>query len=262
MTLLALAVAGRGLVDPGEPVFFADDEAVVRGTAAFDTARVRHGRGVMLDRHVERLFRSSQALRLPPPEGAYELAVQAIEAAAVDEGALRLYRTTRSLVAAVTTLPPGLDELRRHGLALVTVRVMAPTAISGIKSTSYGVNMAAVAEAESRGAGDALFVDEDGTVLEATTSNVWWRDGDELTTPELSTGVLAGVTRAAVADLARTAGYRVREGSFKLPALLAAEEVFVSSAVREIVPVVSIDGQELRRGAVAAELQGLLEAID
>jgi 4-amino-4-deoxychorismate lyase len=261
MTLLAVAVAGRGVVDPAEPVFFADDEAVVRGTAAFDTVRMRGGRAVMLDRHVERLGRSSHALRLPSPAGIDELAAQAIAAAGVDEGALRLYRTSRSLVAAVAALPAGLEELRARGLALVTITVTAHGPLTGIKSTSYGVNMAAVAEAESRGAEDALFVAEDGTVLEATTSNVWWRSGDELTTPALSTGVLPGVTRGAVAELARDAGYGIREGSFRLDDLRVADEAFTSSAVREIVPVVSVDGAPIPRGDAALRLQKLLEAL-
>jgi 4-amino-4-deoxychorismate lyase len=261
VTLLALAVAGRGLVAPDEPVFFADDEAVVRGTAAFDTVRIRRGRAVMLDRHIERLGRSSQALRLPPPDGVHDLALQAIDAAGVDEGGLRLYRTTRSLVAAVAALAPDLDETRERGLALVTMQITAHTPLTGIKSTSYGVNMAAVAEAESRGAADALFIAEDGTVLEATTANVWWRVGDELTTPALSTGVLPGVTRAAVAELARTEGFRVSEGSSALSELFDAEEVFTSSAIREIMPVVSIDGREVPRGDAAPRLQLLLEAL-
>jgi 4-amino-4-deoxychorismate lyase len=262
MTLLALAVAGRGVVPPDEPVFSADDEAVVRGTAAFETVRIRRGRAVLLDRHVERLERSALALRLPPPEGAYELAEQAVAAASTGEGALRLFRTTRTLVATVAALPPGLAELRRRGIVLVTIRVHAHGLLAGIKSTSYGANMAAVADAESRGADDALFVDENGIVLEATTSNIWWREGDVLTTPALTTGVLAGVTRAVVAGLARKAGYRVREGAFTLASLVGAEEAFTSSAVREIMPVAAIDGRELRPGEAAARLQGLLEQLD
>src|SRR5690348_9982013 len=122
MTLLAVAVAGRGLVDPSEPVFHADDEAVVRGTAAFETIRVRGGRAVLLDRHVERLERSSLALRLPPPEGARELAEQAVAAARADEAALRLFRTTSTLVATVAPLPAGIETLRTRGIALVTIR--------------------------------------------------------------------------------------------------------------------------------------------
>jgi len=261
VTLLAVAVAGRGLVDPAEPVFFADDEAVVRGTAAFETLRIRDATPVLLDRHVERLERSSASLRLPPPDGARELAREAVAGAGVKEGALRLFRTSATLVATVAPLPAGLDSLRRRGLALVTIRVAAHGLLTGIKSTSYGANMAAVAEAERRGADDALFVGERETVLEATTANVWWRDGDVLTTPSVAAGVLPGVTRAAVAELARGAGYRIREGEFTLPTLLRADEAFTSSAVREIVPVISVDGRELHRGDAAGELQRLLESV-
>jgi branched-chain amino acid aminotransferase len=82
-----------------------------------------------------------------------------------------------------------------------------------------------------------------------------------LSTPALSTGVLPGVTRAAVAGLAREAGYRVREGAFTLPALLSADEAFTSSAVREIMPVIAVDDRELQRGEAASKLQALLEQI-
>jgi branched-subunit amino acid aminotransferase/4-amino-4-deoxychorismate lyase len=143
---------------------------------------------------------------------------------------------------------------------LVTFRSGAvPGLLAGVKATSYAASMAAVAEAERRGADDALFLGEGETVLELTTSNIWWRDGDVLSTPATATGVLPGVTRGAIAELARGAGLRVREGVFTLPLLLHAEEAFASSAVREIVPVVSVDGRELPRGPAAAELQRLLE---
>ena len=261
MTLLALAVAGRGVVDPSELVFSADDEAVVRGTAAFETVRVRRGHAVLLDDHVERLERSALSLRLPAPDGARDLALEVVAAAGADEAALRLFRTSATLVATVAALPPGLDELRRRGLTVVTIRVASHGLLTGIKSTSYGENMAAVAEAERRGADDALFVGDGEVVLELTTANVWWRDGDVLTTPAVAAGVLPGVTRAAVTRLAREAGYRVREGSFTLPALLHADEAFASSAVREIVPVIAVDGRELSRGEAAPRLQQLLEAL-
>lgn len=262
MTLLAVAVAGRGVVDPAEPVFHADDEAVVRGTAAFETVRIRRGHAVLLDRHVARLERSSASLRLPPPAGAREVALQAVEAAGTDEGALRLFRTSATLVATVAPLPPGLEAMRERGITLVTLRVLAHGLLTGIKSTSYGENMAAIAEAERRGADDALFMSEGDTVLELTTSNIWWRDGDVLTTPAVSTGVLPGVTRAVVGELARDAGYRVREGAFTLSTLTNAEEAFTSSAVREIVPVIAVDGREIPRGEAAPKLQALLEAVD
>jgi branched-subunit amino acid aminotransferase/4-amino-4-deoxychorismate lyase len=92
-------------------------------------------------------------------------------------------------------------------------------------------------------------------------SNVWWREDDVLVTPSLSTGVLPGVTRGAVAAIARAAGYRVREGSFTLSALLRADEAFTSSAVREIMPVIAVDGRELSHGEAASRLQRMLEDI-
>jgi branched-subunit amino acid aminotransferase/4-amino-4-deoxychorismate lyase len=259
--LLAAAVAGKGIVDPAEPVFHPDDEAVLRGAAAFETVRIRRGRAVLLRPHVERLERSSLALRLPAPAGVAELAARTVEAAGADQGVLRLFRTTKTLLATVGPLPAGLEALRARGLAVVTVRSHDAGLLTGVKATSYATALAAVAEAEKRGADDAIYLGEGETVLEATMSNVWWREADILVTPSLVTGVLPGVTRGAVAAIARREGYRIREGSFTLPALLRADEAFTSSAVREIMPLVAVDGRELHRGDAAPRLQLLLEQV-
>jgi branched-subunit amino acid aminotransferase/4-amino-4-deoxychorismate lyase len=259
--LLAAAVAGRGLVDPAQPVFHPDDEALLRGAAAFETVRIRKGRPALLRRHVDRLRGSCLALRLAPPDGVEELAEQVAAAAATQEGALRLFRTGMTLLATVQPLPPGLEELRRRGIAAVTIRTTSAGLLTGVKATSYATALAAIAQAEASGADDAIYLGEGETVLEATMSNVWWRDGDVLVTPALSTGVLPGVTRGAVAALARSAAYRIREGSFTLPKLLHAEEAFTSSAVREIMPIIAVDGRELPRGDAAPRLQALLEDL-
>ena len=259
--LLAAGVAGVGLVDPSAPVFHPDDEALLRGAAAFETIRIRGGRPVLLRRHVDRLERSALALGLSRPNGAAELAERVAEAAASDEGTLRLFHTGRTLLATAGPLPAGLDELRRRGIAAVTVRTTSAGLLTGVKATSYATALAAVAQAERSGADDAIYLGEGETVLEATMSNVWWRDGDVLVTPSLSTGVLPGVTRGAVAAIARGAGYRLREGSFTLAELLRADEVFTSSAVREIMPVIAVDGRELPRGEAGPRLQALLEQV-
>ena len=93
----------------------------------------------------------------------------------------------------------------------------------------------------------------DGTVLEGTVTNVWWREGDVLLTPELELGILAGETRAALLGLAAEEGFGVETGAFRLDRLLEAEEVFTSSSVREVMPVVSVDGRayDSRRAAEA-----------
>jgi branched-chain amino acid aminotransferase len=78
-------------------------------------------------------------------------------------------------------------------------------------------------------------------VLEAPTSNVWWREGRRLLTPSLELPILAGVTRMTVMELAEDAGYGVEEGTFPLSRLLAAHEVFLTSSIREVMPVVAVD---------------------
>src|SRR5581483_8364924 len=125
MTLLAVAVAGRGLVDPGGPVFRADDEALLRGGAAFETIRVYDGRPFLLDEHLARLRFSADALALEPPDGAEEL-VGLAAAAGPPDHVLRLYRTSQVLAATVAALPEGLDALRARGLTLRTFEVGAP----------------------------------------------------------------------------------------------------------------------------------------
>jgi branched-subunit amino acid aminotransferase/4-amino-4-deoxychorismate lyase len=255
MTLLAVAVGGRGLVDPDGPVFAADDEALLRGGAAFETIRVYGGRPFLIAEHLLRLRFSSAALALEPPDGADEL-VALVTGAAPPDHVLRIYRTSRVLVATAAALPDGLDELRSRGLALRSFELGAPPPLlGGAKTTSYGVSFAARREAERAGADEALLVGE-GLVLEAATANIWWRRGDELRTPATRPGVLPGVTRGFVASVEP-----VHEGQYPLDDLLAADEAFLTSSIREVMPVVSVDGAPIgdgRPGPAAARLQAAL----
>jgi 4-amino-4-deoxychorismate lyase len=262
--LLALAVSGRGVVDPHEPVLRADDEALLRGRAAFETIRVYGGRPFRLADHLERLAGSAERIGLPDvnrPE-LEQLAQQALDAAGEPDAVLRLYWTpTPVALALVSAVPDHLEELRERGQRLISLhglRADEPWLLPGVKSTSYAVNMAAEAEARRRGADDAVFVDEDATVLEGPTTNIWWRRDRVLYTPSLDLGILAGVTRAAMLELAGTAGYEVEEGRYNLTQLLAADEAFTSSSIREVMPVTDIDGVPLARGPAADELQQAL----
>jgi branched-subunit amino acid aminotransferase/4-amino-4-deoxychorismate lyase len=251
VSLLAVAVAGRGLVDPEAPVFRADDEALLRGAAAFETLRVYGGTPFLLDRHLARLRHSAAELALPLPDRTEQL-VATLVAAAPPDHVLRLYRTQHDLVATAAALPDGLEELRARGLRLRTVDVGSPTMLEGVKSTSYASALAARRAAEQAGADDALLVAE-GVVLDAATANVWWvRDG-RLFTPATRPGVLPGVTRSFVLEHAAA-----EEGAFALDELLAADEAFTTSSIREVMPVAEIDGRGFGPGAVAARLQASL----
>ncbi|MGH3029619.1 MAG: aminotransferase class IV [Gaiellaceae bacterium] len=278
MTVLALAVGGRGLVDPEEPILHADDEAFLRGRAAFETVRVYGGRPFKLGEHLERLRGSSERLDLADadPEEFAALAASALEAAGRPDAVLRLYLTAgredggRSVrLAMVSELPPHLDELRARGMKVVSaplgldarLRAVAPWLLGGVKSTSYAVNMAAQAEAERRGADDAVFVASGDVVLEGPVTNVWWRYERILFTPALELGILAGVTRATLVAEAADLGYEVREGVFPLAHMAGAEEAFTSSSVREVMPVVELDGAPIGPGAPGPAAQELQAAL-
>jgi 4-amino-4-deoxychorismate lyase len=264
--LLAVAVGGRGLVDPSEPVLRADDEALMRGRGAFETLRVYDGKPFRFDEHLARFAASAERIGLPPLDGAElrSLADQALAHAGARDAMLRLYWTpTPTALALVSEIPEHLDELRARGQRMVTLplgvtvdaRSEAPWLLGGVKSTSYAINMAAEAEAKRRGADDAILLAYGGIVLEGPTTNVWWRQGDTLYTPSLDLGILAGVTRAALIDLSP---YEVQEGAYPVEALEAADEVFTSSSVREVMPVTEIDGMPKEPGEATRTLQEAL----
>jgi 4-amino-4-deoxychorismate lyase len=269
MTVRVLAVSGQGLVDAGTPVLLADDEGFTRGRAAFETMRLYRGRPFRLATHLDRLVASATSIGLPPVdrEQIEELVALVLSSSDLPDAVLRVFWTAGSPEEApkalvyVSEIPPGLEELRSRGIALLTllgVRASAPWLLPGTKSTSYAVNIAAESEARRQGADDALFVDSAGLVLEGPVTNIWWRRGDVLHTPSLDLGILAGETRAALIELAAGCGYSVEQGAYPLEHLASADEAFTSSSVREVLPVRSLDGREISHGPAAVALQNAL----
>lgn len=259
MDVTAVAVAGRGLVDPREPVFAADDEALLRGRSVFETARVYGGRPFRLDEHLVRFAVSAERLRLPPPDAneCRRLAELAIGACGESDLAIRLYWTGRALVATSGPIDPELEALRTRGGRLAVVR-WSTGPLASAKSMSYAENMGAQDSAVAAGADDALLVSHDGIVLEAPTANVFWREGDRLLTPSLELPILAGVTRGALLELAE---HETEEGVFPLSRLLQADEVFICSSIREVMPVAAVDGTAFGLGPAAPELQQALRRL-
>lgn len=270
--MLALAVTGQGLVDPQEPVIHADDDALLRGRAAFETLKVYAGRPFRVEAHLDRLTTSAEGVGLPPVE---RLRLQVLVGlvlpkAARGDAVLRLVWTggppggPPAGLALLSAVPDWIDEVRARGaqaVSLLGVRAAVPWLLPGVKSTSYAVNMAADAEAKRRGADEAVFVDGDGIVLEGTVTNIWWRRGETLFTPSLDLGILAGVTRSALVEVAPSCGYRVEEGAYHLDELLGADEAFTSSSVREVMPLVGVDSRPLGRGPAAEALQQALRDL-
>ena len=296
MAVLAVLATGPGVVEGrGRPALDPLDLALVRGDAVFEALRVYAGRPFRLGAHLDRLARSAEAIDLPLPGGLEDLATRAVAAAGGGDAVLRLICTRGregsgeggppspvdregsgeggpAAFAICTDIPGSYEEERRRGLRLVLlttatdplVRAASPWLLPGVKTISYAVNMAAQRAARARGADDAVLVGLGGELLEAPTANLWWRTGHTLHTPSLDLGVLAGITRTVLRELAPGLGLKVLEGVFTAEDLAAADEAFLSSSTREIMPVVEVDGApvaDARPGPAAADLQSALRRL-
>jgi 4-amino-4-deoxychorismate lyase len=248
------------------------------GRAAFETLRVYGGRPFGLEEHLDRLAGSAERIGLPPVTRSEleELAQLVVEAGGEPDCVLRFYWTggregadQATALAMVSPLPGGYEEIRARGIHLIALqlgiaaalRATSPWLLGGVKSTSYAVNMAAEAEAKQRGADDAVFLSSEGYVLEGPVTNVWWRRDATLFTPSLELGILAGVTRSQILRSADELGYSVEEGWFGLDAVANAEEAFTSSSVRELMPVVRLDGRSVGGGRPGPAARSLQQAL-
>lgn len=146
------------------------------------------------------------------------------------------------VVAAKLTPYPALWYEKGIRVATVTVRRNLPEALDArIKSLNFLNNVLARAEAKKAGAQEGLMLNHRGYLAECTVANIFFVKGDTLFTPSIECGILEGITRRTVINLARQEGIVVREGEFFPDALHSADEVFVTSSIMEVMPVASVD---------------------
>lgn len=146
-------------------------------------------------------------------------------------------------------LDAGIAERQQVGIGAVTVRWGSPFNPLRIKSLDYLYNMLAMAHAKHKGAVEALFVGADGCVIEGTTSNLFSISQGMLATPPESSGLLPGITREVVIELARREGLIVHETPVPLDGILSADETFLTGSLKEITPLIAIDGCTIGTGS-------------
>jgi 4-amino-4-deoxychorismate lyase len=281
VTVGLLAILGTGIVDPESPVLRADDAGLTRGDGCFEGCRVvtaTDGISAVdkLDAHLARMARSALALGIPFDEAAWRsLVAQACAAWPHDgEAAMRLILTRGRVddglptgVLTISTLPADYPRQRRDGIRVVTLSrgttsdafAETPWLLGGVKTLSYAVNMAAMREAERRGADDVIFMSTDGQVLESPTNSVVWAAGRTLhTTAPGASGILGGTTQQLVFSRAAAAGWQTAIGAAVVDDLHAADVLWLISSVRGPVEVVDLDGKPRPRDhAVDAEIRRL-----
>lgn len=246
------------------------DRGVVWGYGLFETLRAYGGRIWAFQEHYERLRAGSEALEIaiPPAEVAHGAMRTVLEANGLADAGVRLTITGGAGPAdpheepfeapnvAVTAWPlRDYSSLYESGVALVTLPG-GGRPLAELKTTSYAVSVAGRVAARRAGADDALFVGDGDLVMEATGSNLFVVRGDALVTPPLATGVLPGVTRRTVMEVAHRTGLRPQEAVLRVSDLFDAEEVVLTSSLREVYAARSLDGRALPRASHAEALRG------
>ena len=240
------------LVDTGDANVSVLDHGLTVGDGVFETMKSEDGRPFALTRHLERLTRSARGLGLPDPdlERVREGCAQVLRANPMPLGRLRVTYTggtsplgsERGEVTPTLVVALGTAARRADTTAVATVpwRRNEHSAVAGLKTTSYAENVVALAAAHRHGASEALLANTAGRLCEGTGSNVFVVLGGRLLTPALASGCLAGITRQLVIDWCDA-----EEADLPQTVLEEAEEVFLTSTLRDVQAVTRIDDREL-----------------
>ena len=251
---MTLWVNGEIVADDAS-VVRADDHGLVVGDGVFETVAVTDGVPFALTRHLRRLERSAAGLGITVDEQLVRAGVDAVLADRPAWARLRItvtggpspYGSDRGsgpltvLIATgpLSPWPPTTD------VAIVPWTRNERSATAGLKTTSYADNVVALRHAHDRGAAEAIFANTRGELCEGTGSNVFYEHDGELFTPPLSSGCLAGVTRELLIEWLEADGTPVRETALPVDTLRTAQEAFITSTTRDVMPIAHVDGVAL-----------------
>jgi len=238
-------------VHPHEASISINDTAILRAYSVFESLRTYDRRPFHLDEHLARIYRSAELIDLDIPYSREQIAAvvrEVIARNAYKHATIRIFVTggetedsilpTGKPVLVVLITPLGERDMQRFAQGIKVITTHLQRIMPEAKTNNYVAAVRALKEAARHNAADALFVNEQGHVLEATRSNFFIFRGDTLVTPRQ--GILIGVTRNVVLNLARDR-FPVEERPVLLDELSLVDEAFITSSSKEILPVVQID---------------------
>ncbi|HEX8950664.1 MAG TPA: aminotransferase class IV [Polyangia bacterium] len=287
-----MSSGGRALVwIDGAPVDAAEarvsvfDRGFLYGDSVYEVTRALSGVAFALDEHLDRLERSAAGLvmRTPPRAAIEKAVVDTIAASGLDDAYVRIVVTRGAgeialdpaaadeprLIVIVRPPKPPPPEAYRDGVEVAIVGrtryapgVPTSTVDPQVKSGNYLGSVMAVAEARKRGAYEAILCDNVGRITEGSSSNFFLARGGWVSTPPLSVGLLEGITRRKVLQLLAAAHIRAAEQPLWPIDLHRADEAFITSSVRGIVPITRVDGEPIGDGKPGPITRRVMQAYD
>ena len=226
------------------------DPAVQWGLGLFETIAVRDGEPRFVDEHLARLFSSAAHLTIPLPDKkdldkALRQLAKKIE---TGHGWLKLLVSRSGPWTAFGGPSDAKDENRAVSAVLLSGRRHRLDPQAGMKTLASAATPLGLEEARRLGADEGVWLNDRGHVMEACTGNVFVLKGRRVTTPALSDGALPGITRARAMQTLKAMGYTVAEGKVRVDALRDAKEVFLTSSLSGVRPVVRLDGRDIGNG--------------
>jgi branched-chain amino acid aminotransferase len=239
-----------------------NDHGFLYGFGLFETMRAYNGKIFLLDRHIKRLMNSARVIGLAEKLSGLDLGkfcLDTLKANDLKDARVRLTVTNGEvtdlpwvnaggkptvLVTAVQYMPLSKAKYEEgFKVGIASVRRASQNVMSAIKSTSYLLNTVARMEIAKRGQDEALLLNEDGYIAEGGGSNIFFVRSGRLVTPALNSGLIPGVTREVILELADTLGISVSEGIVGKAAFKQCEEAFMTNAVIEVMPVTCISDE-------------------
>lgn len=234
------------------------DRGLLLGEGVFETMRAYEGRIFALNRHMDRLRDGARVLGLKIPAGIERGLADLLEANKLKDARVRLTVTSgpggpgllgADVEPTVIALAHKLEDSGGAKRAItLPMRKYASTSLTGIKTISYGENLMGRKMAAEAGVDEGIFLNTDGDICEGTASNVFLIRYGALYTPSLASGCLPGITRDIVLECAADAGLTPHEEAISPLDLIQAEEAFLTSSTREIMPLVEVDGRSIGSG--------------
>ena len=237
------------------------DHGFLYGYGLFETMRAYHGTIFQLERHLKRLLNSAQVIGMGPSLTEIDLGkacIDTLRANALKDARIRLTISRGEIDSfpgyGITNMPTVLVTARNYSAlpaetydrgfkaVVSSLRQYSQSPLPGIKSTNYLLNTLAKMEAEAAGMDEALLLNEHGFITEGSISNVFFATSKSLVTPALESGILPGITREVVMELAGELGINVSEGEVRLQDLKRFDEAFLTNSVVEIMPLVEVRG--------------------
>lgn len=273
-------ISGK-LYDKADARISVYDHGLLYGDGVFEGMRIYSGKVFRLKEHIDRLYESARHIRLEiplTPEQMTQAVLDTVKANNKQNGYVRLVITRGAgylgldprktsdpqVIIIVDDISLYPAEMYEKGMELVTVSTIRnhPNALNPrIKSLNYLNNILAKIEATLAGAPEALMLNHKGEVAECSGDNVFVVKRGVLKTPSADAGILEGITRAAVMELAAQAGIRTQECALTRHDIYAADEVFLTGSAAEIIPVVKCDGRVIGTGKPGPITRQLREAF-